>query len=373
MSSTLTSSEEWEVAPSQQREAYLPCAEEVDTTQTIRVSKDVRLDNDRESRTHPGEPAWMYPTATALQYFEEYRDGLYRRGDDFNPHDCLGVPGTHKYWVFYQRPAKNYQFVTTPIPPWKTSLLLKIKADKVNLGETLAEYRQTANMFKTLGLAMLRGYRALRRGDISGLSRHTNLDTIASGRLVYQFGIKPLVNTLYDSIQAMMNAPRSPHKKYTDYTVAETEAIMYGYTTTGKQEVNSTCYVEFDADLISSFTLGNPAELAWELTPFSFLVDYFFSIGDYLSSLDALVDVKSWVGCYSIQKTETCLWHDPVSNPNALMGTVVGIRPSTWKKKSYQRFVITNLSPEGPQWKPSLSFGRILNIMALAVVLRPGR
>jgi hypothetical protein len=40
-------------------------------------------------------------------------------------------------------------------------------------------------------------------------------------------------------------------------------------------------------DLPGRFGLTNPAEVIWELVPFSFVADWFLPIGDYLSGLDA--------------------------------------------------------------------------------------
>jgi hypothetical protein len=41
------------------------------------------------------------------------------------------------------------------------------------------------------------------------------------------------------------------------------------------------------ADLPARLGLLNPAEVIWELVPFSFVADWFLPIGDYLSALDA--------------------------------------------------------------------------------------
>lgn len=46
------------------------------------------------------------------------------------------------------------------------------------------------------------------------------------------------------------------------------------------------------ADLPARFGLVNPLEVAWELVPFSFVVDWFVPIGDYLSALDVPLRVS---------------------------------------------------------------------------------
>lgn len=52
---------------------------------------------------------------------------------------------------------------------------------------------------------------------------------------------------------------------------------------------------------LSSFGVTNPASLAWELLPFSFVVDWFLPVGDFLSSLDAEFGMTFRRGIYSSQ------------------------------------------------------------------------
>lgn len=44
--------------------------------------------------------------------------------------------------------------------------------------------------------------------------------------------------------------------------------------------------------MISQFGLANPLAIAWELVPFSFVLDWFVNVGDYLSSLTDFVGVE---------------------------------------------------------------------------------
>jgi hypothetical protein len=55
------------------------------------------------------------------------------------------------------------------------------------------------------------------------------------------------------------------------------------------------CFIRIDAipskdHIVSLASLGvtNPLEIAWELVPFSFVVDWALPVGQYLSSLDAM-------------------------------------------------------------------------------------
>lgn len=64
------------------------------------------------------------------------------------------------------------------------------------------------------------------------------------------------------------------------------------------------------ADLPGKLGLTNPLEVVWELTPFSFVADWFLPIGDYLSALDVPLRFEHVSGSFGFRsevKTETVL------------------------------------------------------------------
>jgi hypothetical protein len=71
------------------------------------------------------------------------------------------------------------------------------------------------------------------------------------------------------------------------------------------------CKVRLDYELdnpalvqASAVGLTNPLEVAWEVVPFSFVVDWFYPVGDYLSSLDAAVGYRFLGGSRSVTTKE---------------------------------------------------------------------
>jgi hypothetical protein len=54
---------------------------------------------------------------------------------------------------------------------------------------------------------------------------------------------------------------------------------------------------------LSQIGVTNPLSLAWELVPYSFVIDWFIPVGDYLGSFDALVGVDS-LSYYTSYKLE---------------------------------------------------------------------
>lgn len=104
--------------------------------------------------------------------------------------------------------------------------------------------------------------------------------------LEYWFGWSPLVNGIYDAV-SLLDSP------YPSFRVV----AVGGNRLTGKmsdwQPYDHLNLVRIQADVsvanemlyrASQFGVVNPAVIAWELVPFSFLVDWFIPIGRYLQS-----------------------------------------------------------------------------------------
>jgi hypothetical protein len=131
-------------------------------------------------------------------------------------------------------------------------------------------------------------------------------------------------------------------------------------TTTSKRAI---CYVDLDPET-SPFTYGNPAELAWEVIPFSFVVDWAIPIGDTLSALDALRGVTGIQGTESAKYTRvTKGW---IRRPNYQGVYLTSSTPGSVYYKGHQRSVITSIPlPPVPRWDPSSSWKTVANGLAL--------
>jgi len=121
--------------------------------------------------------------------------------------------------------------------------------------------------------------------------------------LEWTYGWSPLVGDVYDAIQDMkrnsvpliLNARASVIEQSTTKTSA---AISFGLTTTGLTasvpfDISLKKYTKFSISVnyrvlntilsdLNSAGIVNPLETAWELTPFSFVADWFINVGDWL-------------------------------------------------------------------------------------------
>lgn len=119
----------------------------------------------------------------------------------------------------------------------------------------------------------------------------------ASGWLAYQYGWLPLLNDIYSAANAISNGLKDP-SSFSAF-VDESEPLPaptpvssikdMGTRFTGKRGCKVKVVYRVDhPELFDLSRLGlmNPLALAWELLPLSFIVDWFFPIGNFLSALE---------------------------------------------------------------------------------------
>lgn len=202
-----------------------------------------------------------------------------------------------------------------------------------SVGTTLAEYKQSLSMISQRLTQLYEFQRQLRRFDFDGAARTLGLsaaprslnrlkypnrrphkgsrfyqarlrkakklDLRPGGKdlgniwLEYHFGWSPLIKDIYDAIE-VVSRPIPPDRICEKGTVKfkGTSTTRSGYELTSVQSealisVKIGAYIKVvNPNLLLASQLGlvNPAAVAWELVPFSFLVDWFVNVGDVLNS-----------------------------------------------------------------------------------------
>jgi hypothetical protein len=190
---------------------------------------------------------------------------------------------------------------------------LKIKDMTVNLAQDFAEYSQTCGLFAGACQDLAGAFRNLRKGVglktfVSWLQnpRTRVQKSIANRWLEYQYGLKPLMQDIHELIVGplanigpedyrMRTVSAGSTKTFTKisksgsgvYFNLSSEWYQYKFHTKARFSV-----IPGDLSWLSSYGFTNPAELVWELIPYSFVADWLFNVGDVLSGLDALVGVS---------------------------------------------------------------------------------
>lgn len=209
----------------------------------------------------------------------------------------------------------------------RSRLLSKVSDQRASLGEFVGEYKQCTNMFLSTSRRILRAAVALRRFDIVEAAsvlgftlspqQLTHLSFV-KGRfqsqrlsptlflsnvwLEYIYGWKPLLQDLYGTVFALTDGieqqrvnhvvsifERSRIKTSEDF--APSGAYHKKVLTLNNQVTHSIhCrYKVINSSTVMSQQLGliNPASIAWNLLPFSFVVDWFLDVNSFLDQLSA--------------------------------------------------------------------------------------
>lgn len=207
--------------------------------------------------------------------------------------------------------APEVQGFAPSIPNVDGRLRLKIKEQTGNLLQDLAEFRQTRNLLTSGCRDVLRAFHSLRSGRalsdfvrILSRPRSVNERAIANQWLRYQYGVRPLLSSIYDYSEALAVRVRTGMTLHARARAVNSGGIRISNTATGYGsgelivEVRKVAsYRVSDSTLkeLSEIGITNPALVAWELIPYSFVIDQFVNVGRFLSSLDALLGIDQLV------------------------------------------------------------------------------
>lgn len=284
-----------------------------------------------------------------------------------------------------------------------TKALLNVKNQKVNLGQVFAERKQTFDLVASTATAIRDAIIHLRKGDLAGAAksvgvyvskRHAtryrrevsagnlNHASVSTGVLKIQYGIRPLLQDIYGAVDEMtthnLNEIRT-RAKGSAIATFETHSKESGQpdTTliTTKSRVQITYRFVFsisDNTLQTASRLGltNPAILFWELTPWSFVVDWFLPIGNFLNTWDATLGVAFVSGGKTTFRTELTQF-DTVSDGVLIYGVrTTGHATSSYEEVYVKRDGLSSFPwPVLPSFKNPLSAEHAINALALLTQL----
>jgi hypothetical protein len=194
-----------------------------------------------------------------------------------------------------------------------TECLLKLNEGKVHLGQYLAESKNSAEMIASLGTDLCQLLLKAKHGQWSSIPKEFGL-ALRKGRdyyLAWNFGWKPLASDIYNLYQGLIHKPSvAPflHASRSVKTNFDYETTYNGDKVDVKVKHTDRCklYAGLSEEMLAglqSYDLINPVSLAWELVPYSFVVDWFAPIGNTLSTLTATAGLE-FIGGYSSQTRE---------------------------------------------------------------------
>lgn len=197
------------------------------------------------------------------------------------------------------------------------------------LGETLGEWSSTHKMVQARspgslwrtavqaiersGLTLFRCLQHLRRGrfrrflETLGISpkrehrrKRWNTSREVSGLfLEYHLGWEPLIKTIYDAVDVLQGEP--PPLQVTARATMTWLDVTKGSDTYGKYKYWLTMGERLQGEvritnpnllLANQLGVANPAAVLWALVPFSFVVDWFVNVGNFLNSWSDFLGVQ---------------------------------------------------------------------------------
>lgn len=266
---------------------------------------------------------------------------------------------------------------------------LKMKNSDVNLGVAFAERNATARLLGDTATRIAKAVRQLRRGNVrraadelGGGRRQTKGKTTLERWLELQYGWRPLLDDVYGSADALskrtgsdwrvtakarVQEPITARKRY-ENILSSVDCEATGWD---KAFVRIDAYPQNDVFLaLSQLGITNPALVAWELVPFSFVLDWMLPIGDYLDSLDAMLGYgESWT---SISQFKRVKWYSNVgaSPHNYPSGSYTYITTGSFEGECDQLYLKRTASkgvplPTMPRFKDPRSLTHMANGLSL--------
>lgn len=224
-----------------------------------------------------------------------------------------------------------------------SQLVQKVRSGPASLGVAIAEARESLAMITARFSQLYRGYRNLRRGNFRGFL-HTfgigpkrkhrkkirnTVSEVSSLWLEYSFGWAPLFKDIYDGCHAMGSPIPSGKFSGSGMEDYSHDSSSESFSTRGICKMGAKVSIDNpNAYLAQQLGLANPLQIAWELVPFSFVVDWVFDVGSFLGALTDLFGcvVQDGYTTYFAKATVTCYWDRYTTNPKVLSGRVAYVR-----------------------------------------------
>lgn len=269
--------------------------------------------------------------------------------------------------------------------------LVGISDMKVNLEVSLAEAKKTSDLILGSANRIARSIRALRRGNFREVAKQLNLHprTVHKTWLEYKYGWMPILQEVQGAAEFFAQRFALPQKNIVSATgivrrthkgvINNPGSLYYDrlWPLNETWEGTVVCKVELRGELTSPYAaqlqqlgLTNPALVAWELVPFSFVFDWFVSVGDWLQAQTALFGITLKTAMASFVDHSFYEWEQPAIDPIEAGATVhhYGKRTAWDARVQYWRKPISVdplLVPPRIRGIQNLSFQRLVSGLAL--------
>lgn len=222
-------------------------------------------------------------------------------------------PWTYNKWQIYEfwQRAPDYNELNMPPDAALQGLILdrarerfvtKVRGRAAELAVSLAERKQALAMIENRAIQLYRFARELKSFRFGNAAHELSLTGVfpkglkanakafGNNYLEFHFGWSPLVGDIGNAVEVLQGGVPPVHVSAVSSGTKSFEWVHpYGLTQRANHQelakVGAT-FVVSNPNLWLANQLGfvNPATIAWELVPFSFVLDWFVNVSDFLNS-----------------------------------------------------------------------------------------
>lgn len=249
-----------------------------------------------------------------------------------------------------------------------TQAFANIDVSEMNALASAAEGRKTVDSMRAISLRALKIMRNVRRLDYRALRNEIKPKELADRYMEARYAIRPLV---YDAI-GVVNAVKSQRgfvrrtfvgeetrsgtitgSKLADQTLAT--MILGDWERSINYEISARAGVLCDCQITGDLVFGTNkfAETLWELTPWSFVADWFANTGDWIAAHTPNAGVRQLASWCTVREKITGV-HKLVNvrstaNANGFTGATLSYAPSTF---TWEELVLTRTIDVGAASTP---------------------
>lgn len=286
----------------------------------------------------------------------------------------------------------------------------KIARASVDLATAYAERKQSVDMIYNRVKQLIELARAIRKGDLiqagkvvsrygvnprSKGSRSRGSQALSNHWLEYQYGWKPLMGDIWGAMEAIANSHYAPQPLRFS-SQHRTEKTQEGFRLRAGTP-GTNVYWALDLDYVcedrvaflinvseetsvlqalASTGVTNPLNVAWEIIPYSFVVDWFVPVGAYLQQLEYARGLTFHSGTVSIRRDlqgGTRFVASGVDVPAGIDVVKQQLYPGHFSQYSKSRSVLGGFPyQEFPTFKPQLGVSRVTSAISLLTQVLTG-
>lgn len=257
----------------------------------------------------------------------------------------------------------------------------RLKADFANsfsegasLGSAAVTLKQDLTGLAELAGDLLLLYRGIKRGNIGDIKRALRSDNIdrslsksVSGRyLEYTYAIVPMVGDIHSAYEVLTDNPLAAEilrqRRFRKFE--SPPSLSRNFKVTGHRAAGYSSHYWWSSPELHRLTqlgLTNPALIAWDLVPYSFVLDWLLPVGDVLNAFSAYLGAE-FVSGFHTQFAEA---HYSIAPDMSQFGNFPRVHSWDFYCRTYERKQIFDFPRPLPYIKNPFSTTHLINATAL--------